>query len=268
MMSKLSLFRLIAALITGLFSILAILYVLTPPVWNLKEGVIRVTRWPRDGETIYWLNDKHPHWTPIEIVSRHTLHAIITAEDARFYNHNGLDYVEIEKSFKLNMEKGGYIRGASTITQQVVKMGFLSSEKSIFRKIQEAIGALLVEKILSKEEILEWYINLAEFGDGVFGIRQAAQHYFKTAPELLTIQQSTHLALVLPSPNLWSKGLRQKKLTEFGHERFRHIIERMHREGYITETLMQRALETGDFGRSINSAPPDPNFVETENTKN
>lgn len=250
-MPKLSLFRLAAAFIATLVGTLAILYALTPPVWKLKEGVIRVTRWPKDGETIYWLNNQHPHWTPIDIVSRHTLHAIITAEDARFLQHNGLDYVEIKKSLELNMEKGGYVRGASTITQQVVKMGFLSSEKSLFRKIQEALGALLVEKILNKDEILEWYINLAEFGDGVFGIRQAARHYFKTDPELLTIQQSTHLALVLPSPNLWSKGLRQKRLTEFGHERFQHIIERMHREGYITKTLMQRALETGDFGRSI-----------------
>lgn len=145
-MPKLSLFRLAAAFIATLVGTLAILYALTPPVWKLKEGVIRVTRWPKDGETIYWLNNQHPHWTPIDIVSRHTLHAIITAEDARFLQHNGLDYVEIKKSLELNMEKGGYVRGASTITQQVVKMGFLSSEKAYSERSKKLWAHCLLKK--------------------------------------------------------------------------------------------------------------------------
>lgn len=234
-----------------LFFSAVLFYILLPPVWLLKKGPITITRWPKSGETTYSLHHKHPHWTPISNVSLHTLHAIIAAEDARFFEHKGLDFIEIKKSIELNFEQRRYVRGASTITQQVVKMAFLSPQKSLLRKIREATGAIVAEVILTKEQILEWYINLAEFGDGVFGIRQAADHYFQTAPELLTIQQSANLALVLPSPNSWSAGLKKKRLTDFGHLRFHRIITEMYRLNFITEELRETALATGNFGSPI-----------------
>ena len=217
----------------------------------MKKGPLEITRWPKTGEQVFSLGPGTEHWVSIDKVSRHVLNAIVVAEDARFYQHPGIDSQEIYNSFMTNLEKGRYARGASTITQQVVKMGFLSSEKSLLRKFREILGALLAEQLYEKDQILEWYINLTEFGDGVFGIKDAARHYFDTEVELLTIQQGANLALVLPSPNAWSIGLRSRRLTPFGHKRYAHIIEMMFQQGFINEPLRKAALATGDFGRPI-----------------
>lgn len=223
-----------------------------PPVWLLQEGQITVTQWQHDkGKQDVKLGPAYDGWIKVDAISRHVIYAIIVAEDARFYQHPGLDFYEIEKSIKLNWRKGRYVRGASTITQQVVKVAFLSRQKNLIRKIREAMGALVLEKILKKNAILEWYINLVEFGDGIYGIKAAAWHYFRTKPELLTIEQAAHLALVLPSPNKWSRGLRRKNLTEFGHQRFKLIVTRMRKAGYITRDQWLTALATGNFGRPV-----------------
>lgn len=236
----------------SLFIVLfALFLIIMPPVWQLRTGPIEVVRWPKTGPKTYLVGPKTQHWVPIKTVSRHVLNAIVVSEDARFYEHAGLDWQEISNSIAINMEHGRYARGASTITQQVVKMAFLNPQKSLLRKSREAIGATCLEWFLDKDQILEWYINLVEFGDGVFGIDAAARHYFQTTPELLTIQDGAHLALVIPSPNGWSKGLRQRKLTEFGRQRYANIIDQMYRHGFITQTLRQSALATGDFGRPV-----------------
>jgi monofunctional biosynthetic peptidoglycan transglycosylase len=229
---------------------------ITPPVWELRRGPIKIVRWPKTGEQTFVIGPNTPHWTAIGTVSKHVIHAIMVAEDARFYEHGGLDWTEIQKSVAFNMEQKRYARGASTITQQVVKMAFLDPEKSLFRKLREALGAMLLELILDKDDILEWYINLVEFGDGVFGIQAAAKHFFQTTPELLTIQDGAHLALVIPSPNNWSKGLRRKRLTDFGHQRYARIIEEMYNLDYITAALRRSALATGDFGRPVKGYEP------------
>lgn len=242
----------------------AFFLIIMPPVWQLRSGPVEVMRWPKSGARTFLIGPDRPHWVPIKTVSRHVLNAIVVSEDARFFEHAGLDWQEISNSIAFNMERGRYARGASTITQQVVKMAFLNPQKSLFRKSREAIGAICLEWILSKDRILEWYINLVEFGDGVFGIEAAARHYFQTTPELLTIQDGAHLALVIPSPNGWSKGLRQRKLTEFGRQRYANIIDQMYRHGFITQTLRQSALATGDFGRPVHPLGVDESAEETE----
>lgn len=241
------------------------LFIILPPVWKLIEGPIVIKRWPKEGETLFTMGPhEKEHWVPIHKVSYHLINAVIVSEDARFYDHYGVDLVEIYNSIKLNFEEGRYARGASTISQQVVKMAFLSSEKTLARKMRELMGTLLLEVLLDKDEILEWYLNLAQFGDGVFGVKDAAEHYFETSPELLTIQQSANLALVLPSPNSWSSGLRKKELTDFGHQRFRHIIEMMYQQGTITDALKKAALATGDFGRPIELESGEPGEEDDE----
>ncbi len=259
-------------LISIVASTALLFFLMLPPVWQLMNGPIVVTRWPKEGETLFTLGPKEKnHWVEIEKVSYHFINAVIVSEDARFYQHWGIDTIEIINSIKLNLKHGRYVRGASTISQQVVKMAFLNPEKTIIRKFRELIGALLLEALLEKDKILEWYLNLVEFGDGVFGVKEAAEHYYDTSPELLTIQQSANLALVIPSPNNWSSGLRKKSLTDFGHQRYRHIIEMMYQQGYITETLRKAALATGDFGRPIiekSANPESGDKVETIPYKN
>ena len=201
--------------------------------------------------TIVTVGPTEAGWIPLENVSRHVLNAIVVAEDARFYDHWGIDFAAVWDSLVTNLRKGRYARGGSTITQQVVKKTFLPMEKTILRKLREATGAIVLECILSKDEILAWYINIIEFGDGVYGIDAAAHHYFDTRPELLTIQNGANLAIVIPSPNVWSIGLRQKKLTVFGQERYFQIIQRMYDNRLITRDLYLNALATGDFGRPV-----------------
>ncbi|HYX36128.1 MAG TPA: biosynthetic peptidoglycan transglycosylase [Oligoflexus sp.] len=249
---------LLAILVLGLLTLAC----MTPPVWQLKQGSVSVVRWPKSGPQTFEVGPGRESWVSIHNVSRHVINAIVVAEDARFYEHPGLDFKEIRSSIAFNMEQKRYARGASTITQQVVKMVFLGPEKSIFRKFREALGALVLDWILGKDDILEWYINLVEFGDGVFGIKSAADHFFETTPELLTIQDGAHLALVLPSPNRFSRGLRQKHLTEFGHRRYAQIIEEMYKLNFITSALRESALATGDFGKPVEGYNPNESIKD------
>ncbi len=223
-----------------------------PWVPRLLTGSITVKQWTKKKGLVYsTVGPGEQGWVDKKAVSRHFFHAVVVAEDGRFYQHNGLDFLEIEKSIELNRKKKKYVRGASTITQQVVKMGFLSREKTIIRKLREAAGALLLESIMGKEDILTWYVNLTEFGDGIYGVKAAAEKYFGTKPSLLTIEQAIHLAVVIPSPNSWSAGLRRRALTPFGERRFAKIALNMRRHGYITQQQWLHALATGNFGSPL-----------------
>jgi len=237
-------------LLFGTFVILLKLYI--PPVYELKTGPVVVSRYDRrSGETKATVGPGQEHWIATAQMSRHILHAVIAAEDGRFYEHHGLDLDQMVKSYEVNRRKKRYARGASTISQQVVKMSFLGREKTLWRKSREAAGTLLMEMILPKDKILEWYLNLVEFGDGVYGVKQGSWHYFRTKPELLTVEQAVHLALVLPSPNNWSRGLRRRALTPFGQKRFLAILNTMKNMGFITGSQWTDAVTRGDFGRPL-----------------
>lgn len=225
-----------------------------PWVPRLKSGSVTVKQWTKKKGLVYAsVGPSEPNWVSKAQISHHIGHAVVVAEDGRFYQHSGLDFREIRHSIEANRRKKRYVRGASTITQQVVKMAFLSREKTLVRKSREAAGALILEQIMSKEDILEWYLNLVEFGDGIYGVKAAAQHYFGTKPALLTIEQSIHLAVVIPSPNAWSAGLRKRELTPFGEKRFAKIALNMRRHGYLTRHQWLHALSVGNFGKPLNS---------------
>ncbi len=225
---------------------------LVPWVFLLKTEKIHVTRLDASGRNFE--EDVGPatkSWTSYQRISKSFLNAVIVAEDGRFFEHFGIDPAEIYHSYKINQKRNRYVRGGSTITQQVVKMAFLTREKTIIRKMREVLGALILELILTKEEILEWYVNLTEFGGGIYGVKSAGYYYFKTKPELLTIDQSLLLASVIPSPNKWSKGLRQKSLTDFGHKRFANLATKMLRRNFISRKQWENTLLYGNFGGPI-----------------
>lgn len=234
-----------------------------PFVPALKWQSVTVTRWLKaQGEVQVEVGPEIKGWTQINRISKHAINAIIASEDGRFYSHSGLDFAEIYNSAMRNIEEGKLARGGSTITQQVVKMAFLSREKSFIRKFREAIGSVLLECIMSKKDIMTWYINMAEFGDNVYGIEKASWHYFKTKPQLLTIEQSVHLALVLPSPNGWSVGLRKRNLTSFGHKRFKQILQNMRTSGFLTVSQYNQAMARGNFGSPIKGYSPPEDIIE------
>jgi monofunctional biosynthetic peptidoglycan transglycosylase len=126
--------------------------------------------------------------------------AVLAGEDQEFFDHSGFDWEEIEKAIKKDWEERGFVRGASTITQQLAKNLFLSTSKNPLRKLHEALITVELEAILSKRRILEIYLNVIEWGDGVYGAEAAARHYFATSAASLSVEQAAFLSAIIPSP--------------------------------------------------------------------
>lgn len=224
----------------------------TPDVSPLPFGEIVIGRVDATGhESLYELGPRTEHWTPLEKVSRFFLASIVLSEDSRFYKHIGLDFREIWESLLLNIEKRKFVRGASTITQQVVRLSFLSREKTLERKVQEALGAISLELYLDKEEILEWYINLLPFGHRQIGIEEASRFYFDSSPEVLSLEQSILLTLLLPAPSAYSPHLKSKELPKSMHWKYKNIAQALHTQGYINQQQYQNTLAVGNFGSPI-----------------
>ena len=143
------------------------------------------------------------HWVDLTDISDNVQLAVMCAEDQYFIIHNGLDFKAIGEAEQRN-EKGGRLRGASTISQQVAKNVFLWPDRSWLRKGMELYFTLLIESVWSKERIMEVYLNVAEFGDGIFGAEAASRAYFKKSCNELSNRQAALLAAVLPSPKKYS----------------------------------------------------------------
>tara|TARA_Y100001936_G_scaffold253636_1_gene319644 strand:- start:120 stop:692 length:573 start_codon:yes stop_codon:yes gene_type:complete len=145
-------------------------------------------------------------WVSYDLIPNHLKRAVIAAEDSKFMSHNGFDYKAIQIALKKNIKERKIVAGGSTISQQLAKNLFLSTEKTILRKIEEAIITLMLESVMTKRRILEIYLNIIEWGDNVFGINAAASHYYDIHISSLSIQQSSHLAAMIPNPNFYDKN--------------------------------------------------------------
>ena len=167
------------------------------------------------------LHDKKPdatlryQWVPYDRISRNLKRALIAAEDSKFVEHEGFDWDGIQLALEKNRSQGRTVAGGSTITQQLAKNLFLSPEKSYLRKGQEAIITLMLENMLDKERILELYLNVIEWGNGVFGAEAAARRYYGVSAAQLSAEQAARLAAMAPNPrfyerNLGAPGLRKK----------------------------------------------------------
>jgi membrane peptidoglycan carboxypeptidase len=143
-------------------------------------------------------------WVPLWAISSQLQTAVVIWEDPAFFHHSGLDYAEIARAAWIDLRSASYRRGASTITQQVAKNIFLGPEKTLRRKVREAILAGRIERALSKEEILTVYLNIAEWGDGIVGAEAASQRYFGKPASDLNWAEAAMLAGILPSPRDWN----------------------------------------------------------------
>ncbi len=139
-------------------------------------------------------------WLPLSSISQDLIHAVVTTEDASFYIHNGIDWDELQLTLKQDLAEGERLRGASTITQQLAKNLFLDPTRSPLRKVREMIIARRLEDALTKARILELYLNLIEWGPGIFGCETAAQTYFGTSCGDLSREQAASMAAVIASP--------------------------------------------------------------------
>jgi monofunctional biosynthetic peptidoglycan transglycosylase len=166
-------------------------------------------------------------WVPYERISVHLKRAVVVAEDARFLDHEGFDWEAIQEAMAKNQRKGRVVAGASTISQQLAKNLFLSGERSWLRKAQEAIITGMLEHLMTKRRILELYLNVAEWGDGVFGAEAAARHHFGVSAAALGPEQAAWLAAVLPAPRRYVRG----GTTPYIDGRVATILARMEKEG-------------------------------------
>lgn len=144
-------------------------------------------------------------WVPYARISNHLKRAVVTAEDARFVEHEGVDWEALQKAYENNLKRGKPARGGSTISQQLAKNLFLSGTRSYVRKAQELVITYMIEWVWDKQRILEVYLNVAEWGEGIFGAEAAARHYFGVSAAQLSAEQSARLATYLPNPKRYGR---------------------------------------------------------------
>ncbi|AXK39536.1 monofunctional biosynthetic peptidoglycan transglycosylase [Crenobacter cavernae] len=154
-------------------------------------------------------------WVPYERISANLKRAIVASEDAKFVDHEGFDWNGIEAAFEKNMKQGKIVAGGSTISQQLAKNLFLSSRKTPWRKLEEAAITVMLEAVLDKRRIFEIYLNVIEWGNGVFGAEAASRHYFGGSAARLAPAQAAKLAAMVPNPRFYdehrnARGLAKK----------------------------------------------------------
>ena len=164
-------------------------------------------------------------WVPYSKISNNLKRAVLVAEDDKFVDHEGFDWDGIQKALEKNEKKGKVVAGGSTITQQLAKNLFLSGDRSMIRKGEEAIITVMMEHILDKERILEIYLNVIEWGDGVFGAEAASRHYFGVSAAQLSVEQAAKLAAMVPRPRFYDRNRNAPWLMK----KTQIIIERMPR---------------------------------------
>ena len=176
-------------------------------------------------------------WMPLSNVSPYLIKAVLIAEDDKFWRHEGFDYEAIQKAIEKDIQAKRFKFGGSTISQQLARNLYLSPEKSLLRKISEAIITWKMEKTLSKKRILELYLNVVEWGEGIFGVEAASRHYYGKSSSELTPQEAARLASVLPNP---------KKYHPAGDQRY--VIDR---SNLIYNIMIQRGIVVPEYEEAV-----------------
>jgi len=189
-------------------------------------------------------------WVSLSTVAPHAVDALLLSEDARFYQHGGVDWVEVENALEQSLREARLGRGASTLTQQLAKNLYLSTDRSLLRKAKELLLARRVEAGRTKQRILALYLNVVEWGEGVYGIEAAAREHFGTSAGRLSVAQGAMLVGMLPAPRRWLPARRPEAL----RTRAGVIVGRLEREGDITPAQAEAAR--AELARFFGAAQP------------
>ena len=199
------------------------------------------------------------NYVKLKNISAKVQRAIIMTEDSTFYSHHGFDEEGIQRCFDKLKETQHIVCGGSTLTQQLAKNLYLSNERTFIRKGIEALITMKLESTLTKKEILEKYLNVVQFGKNIFGVKQAAQFYFKKTPAELDVVDSAFLAMVLPNPEKYSQSYYRKDLTRFARKRLTGIINDMHHykslsddEYFAATAKLENFLKVGQESQNAN----------------
>jgi hypothetical protein len=197
------------------------------------------------------IGPENPAFVPLGELPNHLVRAVLESEDAGFFGHKGFDLSEIQEA----LAKEGRLRGASTITQQLAKNLFLSRDRTLARKVREAFAAVALEVAVGKRRILEIYLNLVEWGEGVNGIGEAAQHWFGKDARVLSPKEAAMLATVLPNPVRYEMYRRRGTLTPVWEARVGDLLVKLHATGVLDDEGLRAAeAETLSFAPAVPAA--------------
>jgi monofunctional biosynthetic peptidoglycan transglycosylase len=202
----------------------------TADVNRLKSGPVTIQVSTARGAPMDWeLGAANPHYTPLPRISATLRSAFVAAEDSRFFQHQGFDPQQLRRAFFANLKEGRMLRGASTISQQLIKNVFLDQRRNLARKVQEAVLTWRLEQVVPKQRILELYLNLVEMGPGIYGVGQASRAYFKRPPSELSRLQAAQLAALTPSPRHLAPRLREGTLGQAWTDKIQTLLRIMRR---------------------------------------
>jgi len=216
------------AILLALIAIVGVQFWFLAHIWYWADHNPESTAFMRSRLSI--IRDDEPgarlahRWVPYGRVSRHLKLAVVAAEDANFISHSGFDWDAMRKAHERNIREGEIVVGASTITQQLAKNLFLPASRTWWRKAQEAVITVMLETLLTKRRILEIYLNVAEWGDGVYGAEAAARYHYGVPAAALSPPQAARLAAMLPSPRSYTP----RSDTLYLQERTADILSHMH----------------------------------------
>jgi monofunctional glycosyltransferase len=189
-------------------------------------------------------------WVPLSRISPYVIKAVIIAEDDKFWSHEGFDFEAIQKALEKDLKAGKFKVGGSTISQQLAKNLYLSPARNPWRKLKEAILTWRIERTLTKKRIIELYLNVVEWGEGIFGIEAAAHHYYGKSAAVLGPEEAARLAVILPNP---------RKLNPIGNSRY--VAKRA---GVIFNIMLKRGIVIPSFEEIM--VPEKDNSGETYQT--
>jgi monofunctional glycosyltransferase len=218
---------------TKMFKIFLVVMLLTPIYMYFSDDPSGLNhsyphvQWNGEKTNITWSNKRPKNWVPVNLISKAARWSIVLSEDWSFYHHEGIDFEELKKAIDESLKAVRFVRGASTISQQVVKNVYLSHSRSLWRKAHEFILTYKMEKTVPKSKILEVYFNVVEFGPGIYGIHQASYHYFRKHPSTLNPREGAFLAMLLPSPKRYYVSFKRKTLTAFARSRIKHTLRKL-----------------------------------------
>ena len=249
------LLKAIILLLSAAFILSIAVYFFYPNISKLKKEnpkkssfmEYREKQWKEEGKKI----TIRQYWVPLSRISNYMTKAVIISEDDKFWSHGGFDFDAIEKSAEKDLKEKKFKFGGSTISQQLAKNLFLNPSKNPLRKIKEAILTWRLEKNLSKRRILELYLNVAEWGEGIFGIESAARHYYGKSAADLGPDEAAHLAAVLPNPRKYNPT----GSSRYVNNRSRIIYEIMVKRGIVVEEY-EDVMKSPDESGTAQTPPP------------
>ncbi|QDG54128.1 hypothetical protein FIV42_26310 [Persicimonas caeni] len=208
-----------------------------------QQGVQKVRTKPKKKAMVLWKDEKkeHPYgeytYVPLQYISPWMVRAAMTTEDNSFFKHHGFNWYALKDSVEDNIEAGAYVRGASTISMQLVKNVFLNRKKVLARKIQEAFLVWIMEDVVDvpKARLLELYFNVIEYGPGIYGIHDAAVHYFGKRPDKLTLTEVAWLVSIVPNPKKYHIYYERGRISNAWFRHMLRYVRVMHNRGRVTE---------------------------------